>query len=380
MKIIHVEDYFDPMAGYQINELVRAGSKIGDEVYIITSNCMKPFHKDVDIKIDKKYEKELGIKIIRLSAKLIISTRVIMKDLYKVIDSINPDLVYFHGIGDFKDLQLWKNKKDYKIVRDCHMSWVASQNKFRKMYYKLFKIFFAKKINNTSKYDKVFALGVEEYEYLKAIGINEDKLDFLYHGYNDDIIFFDEQKRNEIRAKYCYHKDDIIISYIGKMDNIKMPDKIFDILDKFDKKYIECKKIKLLFIGPQDKEYMKIFNKRKERVLNKVEVTIESSKSFSELKNYFSASDICIFPKQCTLSSIHAQICGCSVIMEKYSSNIERVIEEKNLYSIDKIDEATKILTDIIDKSEFDKKRNLNMISELKNREYKNQIKKLRNI
>ena len=33
MKIIHVEDYFDPTAGYQINELLYASKNFGDDVF-----------------------------------------------------------------------------------------------------------------------------------------------------------------------------------------------------------------------------------------------------------------------------------------------------------------------------------------------------------
>ena len=46
MKIVHVEDYFDPTAGYQINELLYAGKDLKDEVYLVTFTDMTPFHKN----------------------------------------------------------------------------------------------------------------------------------------------------------------------------------------------------------------------------------------------------------------------------------------------------------------------------------------------
>src|SRR5699024_5430341 len=107
----------------------------------------------------------------------------ILKGLWRKIDELQPDLLFLHGLGDFKDLILWKKKRKYKVVRDCHMSWVASRNKFRKIYYSAFKLLFSNKINQTSKYEVVFALGNEEYEYLTKLGISESKIKYLKHGY-----------------------------------------------------------------------------------------------------------------------------------------------------------------------------------------------------
>lgn len=131
MKIVHVEDYFDPSAGYQINELLYAWKDFDDELFLITSNDMSPFHKKVDNYLDAKFEKETKVKIYRLKPILKVSTRLLLKDLNQTIKSINPDVVFMHGIGDFKDLRLLMKKPEYIIMRDCHMSWIASKNRFR---------------------------------------------------------------------------------------------------------------------------------------------------------------------------------------------------------------------------------------------------------
>lgn len=374
MKIVHVEDYFDPTAGYQINELLNASKKFNDQVYLITSNCMKPFHKKLDIDKDREFEKKTGVKIIRLEPKFIIASRVFMKGLYKIINDINPDVVFFHGIGDFKDLLLWKRKQKYKIIRDCHMSWVASQNRFRKLYYKLFKIFFSSIINKTDKYQAIYALGDEEYEYLKALGISDNKIDYLCHGYNDEIMYYDKHSREEIRNKYSIDKDDIVISYIGKFNEYKRPDLIFNIVNQLDNLNVDCKNLKLLFIGPKQKEYMNIFNENMKYKNQNIECIIDDAKPFYELRKYYAASDICIFPKECTLSAIHAQVCGSYVIMEKYKSNIERVIDNTHLYEIDNIKEASEILRNLINTNKW-KTRVSICGTKLEQREYKKQVK-----
>lgn len=381
MKILHVEDYFDPMAGYQINELLYASKDFDDEVFLITSNDMSPFHNKVDIYSDEKFEKRTSVKIYRLDSVVKISSRLILKDFNKTIKQINPDVLFMHGIGDFKDLQLWSNKRYYKVIRDCHMSWIASKNKFKNVYYLFYRIFFAEIINRTNKYDIIFALGDEEYEYLKKIGIKDNKIDFLRHGYNDSVMYYNESERNFIREQYGYEKDDIVISYIGKFNYSKRPDLVISIIDIFDKEFINNHKIKLLFIGSKDEEYIKKdFNIKVEGVKGKVQIITDNSKPYEELRKYYSASDICIFPKETTLSSIHAQVCGCSVIMEDQKSNIERVINSKNLYPADNLINASDILRKIIINKEFKKNKNINNVYFLKSRDYKNQVNKIRNI
>jgi len=48
-------------------------------------------------------------------------------------------------------------------------------------------------INSSNKYAKVYALGNEEYEYLRALGINK-KIDMLPHGYNKDFFSMIKKK------------------------------------------------------------------------------------------------------------------------------------------------------------------------------------------
>lgn len=376
MKIVHIEDYFDPTAGYQINELLYASKNFNDDVYLITSKDMTPFHKKFDVDEDRDFEQSTGVKIYRLESVFKISSRLILKNLAKVLNEINPDVVFMHGIGDFKDLQLWMKKPNYKIVRDCHMSWIASKNKFRHIFYYMYRLMFASIINRTNKYDVIYALGDEEYEYLKKIGIEDNKIDYLPHGYNESIMYYDETERNNIREKYKIAADDIVISYIGKFNYSKRPDLIIDIINRFDEKYIITNKLKLLFIGPKENIYMKEFNEKLEKIDKKIPIIIDDSKSFDELRKYYSASDICIFPKETTLSSIHAQVCGCPVIMEDYKSNRERVVTEDNLYKVDNFEQASNILKKILENKDYEK-NNVDKLL-LENREYKNQVKKLK--
>jgi len=75
MYIIHVEDRFEPTAGYQINELVKEQIKYGNEVEIITSTIPIFSEPDELAVLDKEFQKNTKIKINRYSPKFVISSR-----------------------------------------------------------------------------------------------------------------------------------------------------------------------------------------------------------------------------------------------------------------------------------------------------------------
>jgi len=381
MTIIHVEDYFDPDSGYQINELLRQPTKFTN-VYLICSKVMTPFHKKFDEKKDSDFEKKFNVKIIRIDHYFTFSTRVLYKGLFRTIDQLKPDLLYLHGIADFHDLILFRRKKPYIIVRDSHQSWVASLNKFRKLFYFFYRIIFTPIINKGNKYSRIYALGVEEKEYIINLGIKEEKVKFLPHGFSDTIMKYSESERNSLRKSLNIPIDAVFIGYIGKFDFIKKPHLVLDIIDLLNKELIQNNKIYLLFLGSQDKFYMEFFLGKLNR-FNKVpqeNIFLYESKSYDELYKYFSSLDITIFPKACTLSSIHAQICGATVVMERYSSNIERVINKSNLFSPNDLKEASLILSRMIETGViFDRKNDDNSVF-FSNREYKSQIKELESL
>lgn len=383
MRIIHVEDYFDPTAGYQINELLMASDPLKDETIIITSYDLSPFHKKYNKVDDLKFEDKYNVKIIRLKSLLKLSSRIILKKMWKKIDSLSPDLVFLHGIGDFKDLLLYKKKKSYTIVRDCHMSWVASKNPFRHIYYRVYKILFSRHINNGEKIKIVYALGDEEKEYLNKLGIKNDKIGSLKHGYNEKNMFYDNVERKTLRNAIGVNNNEVLISYIGKFDSQKRPDYIFDIVSKMMIKneiINEGVKLKFLFVGPKDTQYFKLFKDKVDKFIFKKDVIIFDAIPFKDLYKYYSATDICIFPKQASLSSIHAQICYTPVIMESMTSNKERVLSRNNLYSEDNIDEAADILTRIVNNLSIEVEELKKNLYKFEDREYSNQVKNLNSI
>lgn len=378
MRVVQVEDYFDTEAGYQVNELVKVWPK-EHELIIISTKLMDVFHKTYDEnqrKKDLEFEKKYNVKLIRLDIHFKISGRIFYKELKSTIKKYNPDILFLHGIGDFKDLLFLYGKNKYITYRDCHMSWVASKNKHAKLYYKIFNMFFATLINKTNKYTKIYALGGEEIDYIKVLGIKENKIELLPHGYNSKVYYSDKLIRKKTREYLKIQNNDILISYIGKFDLYKEPHLNLEIFNKLDKKFVEENNLKFLFLGPKDISYMQeVFNKKLENFKFRERVIIENGKNAEELIKFYNASDICLWPKETTLSSIHAQVCGVKIIMEKHESNKERVIQNKYLYEINNLNDAKKKLITLVENLNIE---NLDLAS-LQCREYHKTIEKLIN-
>jgi len=218
------------------------------------------------------------------------------------------------------------------------MSWSASQNKFSGIFAKIYSLIFAKLINYRKTYSKIYSLGEEETQYLRLIGIKEDNIEPMVHGYNSTEIYYSEYERNKLRSTLHLKHSDCLIGYVGKFDNYKRPDKIFDVFNDFTADEIE--NIKFIFVGNFETKYKIIFEKKLANFKFKDRCIFYPSIPYNKLYKIYSALDICIWPKQTTLSSIHAQVCHCLPIMENEDSNMERVYYKEFLFEKDDIDNA----------------------------------------
>lgn len=376
MKIVYIEDCFDPTASYQINEILKQPHGRFEKI-LITSTDLTPFHKKLISEDDHYFAKKYNVKIIRLPVLFKISSRRWIKGLYKTIKKESADIVYMHGILDFKDIiNLFICSKKI-IFRDCHMSWSGVSYKNANWFYKIAKYLLFFPLQKMKKYEKIYSLGLEECEYLEKIGISKKNIELFEHGYNKNEYFYLKKERENFRKNLKIETDDILISYIGKMDDLKKPHIILKMIEKIDRFYLKDKKIMFLFLGPQDQGYMK--NKFNPLLLklNINNIKILGGKKASELREVYSGSDICFWPKQTTLSSIHAQVCQTTVMMENELSNKERVVDNNNLYEINNISEAIIKLKNIVEKKLYKKEKNKWYLEKIEHREYSKRMIKL---
>ncbi|MDW0114010.1 glycosyltransferase [Sporosarcina saromensis] len=327
MNIIHIEDFFHPDAGYQINILPKYMVQQGHEVTIITSNMdnapndLTGFFGKEDIdKRDKDYQKKTGVNIIRVKNRGFISGRAVFtKDLFEVVKNINPDILYIHGNDTLTAMRYLLKLKNYNypIVMDSHMLAMASKNKFNKVFRFIYRNVFTPIIINK----KIPVIRTQDDPYVeKFLNIPLGQSPWISVG-SDTLLFYpDKDIRSEFRKNNNISDDDFVVVYTGKLDEAKGG---MLLANAFEKKFDTNKNVVLIVVGNSNGEYgekvEEMFLKSESRVIR------FPTQKYTELARFYQASDLSVFPKQCSLSFYDAQACGLPVVSENNNINIQRL-------------------------------------------------------
>ena len=371
MKILHWDEMFHPSFGYQINLLAKFQARQGHEVIIMTSDQIDKhptfagFMNCENIEEeDKIYSNKYNVKIIRLPIHKVISGRVIYKKGYiDKIKDINPDVIMCHTNDTLSAIRIAQKHKYIAkpIVFDNHMLEMASKNPFSK----LFRIYFKYFITPIIKKNKWIVIRTQNDEYVnKCLGIPREQTPFISFGSDTTIFKPDESTRNMFREKYSISEDDFVVVYAGKLDEQKGGKLLGEV---FKKKFDTKRRIVLIVVGNTSGDYGKevdeLFSKSENLILR------FHTQKYTELNKFYQASDLSVFPKQCSLSFYDAQACGLPVISEDNNINIDRLKYENgfNFKSGDIKDFRHKILRCVEMKRDDYRKMSNNAIEFIKN-------------
>lgn len=329
MKIIHIEDFFHPDAGYQVNILSKYMVKQGHQVFVLTSELKKIpeyltgfFGRENIIEKDKEFTACTGVKIIRVPIKQYVSGRSIYgKELYETVEELLPDILFVHGNDSVAGIRytMRLSKLSYPIVLDSHMLEMASQNPFNRLFRYFYKTFVTPIIIGNNL--KVIRTQDDDYVE-RCLGIPLSQAPWISVGSDTDLFHPDEQVKQLFRDKYNIANDDFVIVYTGKLDEAKGG--IF-LANSFLKK-LENKKNKNVVlivvgnsVGQYGKEVEEIFSNSENRILR------FKTQKYMDLAKFYQAADLSVFPKQCSLSFYDAQACGLPVVLEDNNINIDRL-------------------------------------------------------
>ncbi|MFK8793964.1 glycosyltransferase family 4 protein [Planococcus plakortidis] len=335
MRIVHVEDFFHPDAGYQINILPKYMAKLGHEVIIVTSEMKKIpedltsfFGRDNIEQADLNYTKTTGVRIIRLPLLKFVSGRAIFKkNLIEKVSSLNPSIVYVHGNDTFTGIRFLLNQKKlgFPIIMDSHMLEMAAKNKFSFFFRKFYKNFITPIIvkNNIKVIRTQNDSYVEEH-----LGIPLHQSPWISVG-SDTMLFYPDniaKKRN--RSQYNISENDFVVLYTGKLDESKGGKLLAETFKKkiSSKKY---SKIVLIVVGNTSGTYGQIVDEIFKQSENEI-IRIPTQK-YINLPDLYKMADLSVFPKQCSLSFFDAQACGLPVIAEENNINNERLMFQNGL-------------------------------------------------
>ena len=326
MKIVNVEDFFHPDAGYQINILPKYLSKMGHEMTIITSEMDKIpdglttfFGREHIEEKDKKYVNENEVKIIRLPIKAFLSGRAVFtSQLFQTISDEKPDIVYIHGNDTLTGMwYLMQYKKlGYPLVMDSHMLEMASVNRFNKFFRWFYKHFFTPIIIK----NHIPVIRTQNDPYVeKCLGIPMAQAPWISYG-SDTVLFHpDKEVKKSFRLEHGISEDDFVVVYTGKLDEAKGGKLL---AQAFREKFRTDRKVVLLVVGKTSGEYGKeveqIFSESENRIIR------FPTQKYCDLARFYQAADLSVFAKQCSLSFYDAQACGLPVLSEGNNINVDR--------------------------------------------------------
>ncbi len=383
MKVLHIEDWFHPEMGYQVNFFSKYHST-DIETYILATDSFELWKKTdseeiINVK-DKEFEKRYGVKIIRsansLNGKNKYGTWI--KNLKTIIREVNPDIIYTHGVETFNSMRIIFSSlsKKYKIVSDTHtlLNQFKSGWKF-KLYMLFFKLLYVPTINR--KNITVFYTAEENRRILQDIyKINPANIKSCLIGTDFSQYKYDESCRRELSEKLQIPQNEKVILYTGKFSDTKQPHLILQAIKLIESKITET--IHLVFVGAQEKEYMeKYFNYN---FAQNIKVQLLPAVPANELYKYYSFADFAVFPKENTLSALDSQACKLPVIMQNDLTNAERLQKGGLVYESDNLNDlGDKILKLLSDNHLRKKLGEEGFIYVTENYDYKRIIEKMEN-
>ncbi|QTA38483.1 glycosyltransferase [Thermosipho ferrireducens] len=342
MKILHISRFYNDGYGYQENILPYYQKLLGHEVVHITSDRMSAFVPPEKRIVGVKEYYENGVKIIRLPVKGKFKKRyVFLHGLYKTIEKEKPDYIFHHGLTSLSIFTVVKYKKAHPgvfLAVDNHADINISHGSVTWKLLLFWKILLKKCYKHI---DLIF--GVTPLRCLfpiKYLSAPIDKIRFLPIGADTKNV--PKENMFELRKKYGFDKNDLIIVTGGKITKRKRMDKI---LDAF--KIIEGENVKLIIFG-------KIFDKDFEKKMVKTKNVkylgwLDRKKTLEVLK----LADIAIWNTQHT-TLIEDAIATETPLILRYYGTTAHFIDGNGLYlysnSVKEIYEKIKLL---IENKEF---------------------------
>lgn len=359
MKIVHIEDFFHPDAGYQVNILTKYMVKHGFEISIITAEMdLIPaslsgfFGKDNVKEHDRLFEQEFGVKIVRIPAKRYISGRVIFSSnlLLRTIRLEKPDMVYVHGNDTYTGMWviLHAKKLGYPVITDSHMVAIASNNRFRKLFYLFYRIAIAPII----KKEMITVIRTTSDNYVnKYLGVPLEQSPVISFGSDTMLFHPDIEVKHRFRNEYNISKEAFVIIYAGKLDEAKGGDFLASLTcEDFETN----KEIVFLVVGNTVGEYGEKVEKHLST--SKYRIVRLPTQKYSELAPLYQSADLALIPRQCSLSFFDLQACGLPILAEDNSINVSRLSYQNGwVFHKDSIDDFKANLEKILNmnNSEF---------------------------
>ena len=326
MKIVQIEDFFHPDAGYKINILSKYFARMGHETVIITAELDKIpdflvsfFGRDNIEERDREYERRYGVKIIRRPIRAYVSGRALFKDdLAELVNSLHPDVLYVHGNDTAAGMWILRHLKafDCPIVMDNHMVEMASQNPLRKLYRAYYRSFITPIIIK-NRIPVIRAMNDDYVE--RCLGVPLSLAPWISYG-SDMLLFHpDKAAGAKFREANGISRDAFVVLFAGKFDESKGGMLLAE---------LTCREIKTdreivyLMIGNATGEYGAAVDKRFKD--SRYRIIRLPTQKYCDLASFYQAADVGLIAKQASLNFFDMEACGVPVLSEDNNLNRDR--------------------------------------------------------
>jgi glycosyltransferase involved in cell wall biosynthesis len=351
LKIVQIEDFFHPDAGYKINILSKYFAKMGHETVIITAELDKIpdflvnfFGRDNIEERDREYERRYGVKIIRRPIRAYVSGRAIFsEDLIKLVNSLKPDILYVHGNDTATGMRILRHLKelDCPLIMDNHMVEMASQNPLRKLYRIYYRNFIAPIIIK----NQIPVVRAMDDDYVeRCLGVPLTLAPWISYG-SDMLLFHpDKEAGAKFREANGISKDAFVVLFAGKFDESKGGMLLAELTCREIK---TDKEIVYLMIGNATGDYGAEVEKR--FADSKYRVLRLPTQKYCDLAGFYQAADLGLIAKQASLNFFDMEACGVPVLSEDNNLNQLRSGNENAwLFTPDSVDDFAAKLEQIV--------------------------------
>ena len=324
MKIVYVDETFNPAYGYQSNPLAKFQQKQGNEVTIVTvsRDQLHPVYRafgDTGETLehdDEVYQSSTGVKILRVPTKGYFKNRALISgDIFKIVREQRPDVVFVHCAETLTAMRFLMHRKEWPMMLDSHMLSMASKSKFVVVFEAFYRAVFRRIIEKNGYY----VVRTQDDDYVNThLGIKKELTPFISFG-TDTILFHpSDEARKKFRSENGIKETDFVVIYTGKLTEAKGGKFL---AETFKEKFNVP--VTLVCVGtPPDNDYGREVKKILEESGNRV--IMFPTQKYMELAPFYQMADLSIFPKQCSMSFYDAQACGIPVVSEDNNVNRDR--------------------------------------------------------
>jgi len=326
MKIAHLVSYFVPELGYQEYYLAKKHKQMGHDVYVITSDMLYPFPniesmlrqagiKDTSRKRKSGFSIVDGIKVYRLKHLFEYSDLIVVSGFKKTIEQIKPDIVFAHESRQGMPVlaAFYKKKFKYKLIVDQHDFYHKIPNHpwwkkiLRFLDYSLFRKFIVDYSMN--KADKIVAVTQETKDFLEKTHKIKD-ISLIPLGVDTDFFKFDKMARAIIRRKFKIKNKDTVLVFSGTVVRRKGIEILLEALSE-----IKNENVKFILVGSGDEAYMRELMALSKKLHISDKTIFTGFVKKDNVKDYFSAADIGVWPGNNSVSIMEAMACKLPIVM-----------------------------------------------------------------